>query len=81
MTPASGRILAWLRSERDFWHGMANEDELNTFTRHGAISRRDQLDMILQRLPRELDMVEAETVLEASGVAEWLESGAGVPAA
>ena len=76
-TQAAARTLDWLKAERDFWAHTADEDELNSFARHGAISRRDQLDMLLQRMPAELAAVEAEAG-EDRAVSEWLDAGAGI---
>lgn len=73
-TKASAELLAWLKGERDFWASAAQEDEVNTFMRLGAISRRDQLDMLLQRLPRELAAVEEEAALERDRLDAILDS-------
>lgn len=59
-TKAAAALLAWLRGERQFWADTAEDDTLNTFMRHAAVDRRDQLDMLLQRMPRELVAVEQE---------------------
>jgi hypothetical protein len=67
-TKAAQSTLAWLKAERDFWAATADEDELNSFVRHGAISRRDQLDMLLQRMPAELAAVEDEAASEDARV-------------
>lgn len=76
-TQAAARTLDWLASERTFWAEAADDDTLNTFVRHGATSRRDQLDMLLQRMPAELAAVEAEAG-EDRAVSDWLDAGAGI---
>lgn len=70
MTPTARRILADLRRERESWAATADDDTQNTFMRHGATSRRDQLDYVIQRLCRELRDVEREACdIEASETA------------
>jgi hypothetical protein len=73
-TRAASDLLEWLRSERRFWQEAAHADEVNTFVRHGAISRRDQLDMLLMRLPRELVRIEDEADAEAERLTSAVES-------
>ena len=79
-TRAATETLAWLRSERDFWHARANDDDLHTYHRQAAIARRDQLDMIMQRIPRMLRDIEAEAENHGAADALWLDKGAGLPA-
>lgn len=76
-TQAAARTLDWLRTERDFWAETADADEVNTHLRYAAVARRDQLDMLLQRMPAELAAVEAEAG-EDRAVSEWLDAGAGI---
>lgn len=59
MTAAAAALLARLRADRDFWHRRAAE-AYSDAGRVAAAARRDQLDALLQQLPRELEAVEAE---------------------
>lgn len=74
MTPAATRLLAWLARERAFWAEAAEDPDANQFLRHGAVSRRDQLDMLLQRMPRELEAVEREAARLTIADVERLDS-------
>jgi hypothetical protein len=72
MTPAARRLLDWVREERRLWNAQANEDDLNTFVRYGAMSRRDQLDTVLRRLEHDLPDVECQAIAAAEATDELL---------
>lgn len=84
LTPTARRILAELRRERECWDEAAGDDTQNTFLRHGATSRRDQLDFVIQKLSHDLPDVEREAVeIEVSEAARMdaaLDAVEGVPA-
>ena len=65
LTPTTGTgrgIITDLEGEAGRWAAEAAEDELDTFTRLAAISRRDKLRDILRWLPAEIAEVELEAV-------------------
>lgn len=62
LTPEARRLIEWLRGERRFWNEQAHEDEVNTFVRHGAISRRDQLDTVIAKVESALPEVERQAI-------------------
>lgn len=64
LTPTAQKLIADLITEADSWNETAtSDDDTNTFLRHGARARRDQLDAVVQRLKRDLPVIEDEAAL------------------
>ena len=71
LTPTTGTgrgIITDLEGEAGRWAAEASGDEMNTFTRIAAISRRDKLRDLLRWLPAEIAEVELEAVRMAAAV-------------
>ena len=63
LTPTARRLLRDLRREAEGWNETAtSDDDMNSFVRHAARARRDQLDAVVQRLEVDLRAIEDEAI-------------------
>jgi hypothetical protein len=77
VTPTGSAFVQTLKDEAAYWDDLTTTDG-NALMRHRAEARRNELDSLVQRLPRILAAVEAEAIEEYRGVAAWLDEGAGI---
>lgn len=62
-TPTASLLLATFEREAAYWNEVATDpDDQNSFLRHGARARRDQLDWAVAQLRTALPAIEAEAV-------------------
>lgn len=75
MTPTARLLLLQFRTEAENWNRLATDpDDQNSFLRHAARARRDQLDWAIQQLTVALPQVEAEAVIEEIRIDRVLDS-------